>query len=139
MTGHNKIIIAGNVQVKEVLSAEAISAGHLLALASTGKVGLASTGVNQKLIALENQADATGVDGAYISGTTVRCGIMQRGANAVMKLATSQTIVIGDYLVSAGSGNLKKASTETGAEIIGIALEAITTTSTVANILVEVL
>lgn len=137
MTGHNGIVLSGTNARKEAICATAVSPGHLLAIASTGKVGLAATGINQKLVAMENLANAEGVDVAYASDSTVYCAILAPGSKAVMKLATSQTIVIGDFLVSAGSGNLKKASTETGLEIIGIALEAVTTTTAVKNILVE--
>ena len=139
MTGLDVIVQSGNASIKEKLAAEAISVGNLLKIDSNGKAALAATGVNLKMVALCNVADATGVDGTYASGTTVRCGVLERGATAVLKLATSQTIVIGDYLVSAGSGNLKKLSTETGCEIIGVALEAVTTTASVADILVEVI
>lgn len=132
---------------KEALANAAITPGHLVELMSTGKLRVhAGAGQNaQRAFAIEDSLQGKEIGEAYSSSNQVLYRIYQRGDEVYAILTTSQTIVIGDFLESAGNGTLRKHSTDSAGvveypeAIVGIALEAKTTTSAVARILVEII
>jgi len=75
---------------------------------------------------------------AYASGDEVPCHYAQAGDVLAVCLATSQTIVADDLLVSNGDGSFKKAAGSGGETVLCKALEAVTTTAAMAQIKVRV-
>ena len=134
-------------------AAAAITPGMLVELTSAGKVQAHSNAGQDALtmIALEDDLQGNDIDDAYSTDNPVQVWIPNRGCEAYMILATSQTIAIGDFLSSNGNGMLKKhvpdaseiyATTDVtvyGRQIIGQAIEAKTTTSAAARIKVRII
>lgn len=83
------------------------------------------------------------IDLAYAIGDSVRSAFAHPGDLIYALLATSQTIVEGDDMVSAGDGTLKKATAATAVtvgisrQIVAKAAEAVTTTSVVLRLRVR--
>lgn len=98
--------------VREKLAGGVIIPGHLVEVtaADTFVVHNTAAANAQKVFALENVADASGIDDAYVSGETVRSLYPARGdeINALVA-ASAPAIVIGDALESAGDGTVRKA------------------------------
>jgi len=132
---------------KEYVANAAITPGHLVQLMSTGKVRVhANAGQNaQRMFAVEDDIQGNEIGTAYSSGNIVLCRIFQRGDEVYAILTTSQTIAINDMLDSTGDGTLKKHTADSAGvveypeAIVAIALEAVTTTSAVARIRVEII
>lgn len=125
-----------NIQDEKVAAA-GITPGHLIELTSAGKVQKHSTGGGQAfpMFALEDSYQGRGISDAYDATTykQVICWIPTRGDQVYAHISsTSEDIVIGDFLESAGDGTLRKydiASSagvvEGDAVIVGRAVEAI--------------
>ena len=88
----------------------AITPGHLIELNSDNEVQVHVTedGNVLPMFALEDSLQGNGIDDAYAAGDMVQVWIPGRGdiVNAILK--DEETIVIGDFLNSAGNGELKK-------------------------------
>lgn len=140
--------------MNEAVAAGTITPGMLLELTSAGKVQAHSVegGDVMPMIAFENELEGQGTTDNYSADDIVQVWIPQRGDEAIMILATSQVIVVGDLLSSKGNGHVKKhvpmdvtdvygTSTDKvyGRQIVGVALEAITTTGTAAQIKVRIM
>ena len=127
----------GQQRVVERLAAAAIIPGSGIKLDSAGKWALAGAaeGDASKAFAVENIADALGIDDAYVSGDTMRGLYAQTGDMVNAILADSQVIVIGAALESAASGELQAQS---AGALVGFAEEAITTSGANSRILVRV-
>lgn len=95
-------------RVKEALAAAAITPGHLIEHNSTTvRVHATAQGRAQKLFALENIADAKGIDDAYITGEGVRYLTAQRGDEIYALVAAgTAAIALNASLASAGDGTL---------------------------------
>jgi len=115
--------------------------GMLVSLTSGAIVPHASAGAkpNPKYVALESvRPDGGGLTSAYTeTSESVPYYIPLVGDRLNVLLATSQTIVAGDNLTSNGSGYWKKVGS--GDTAVAIAREAVTTTSSAAFILAEIL
>jgi len=143
------ITLKGDPLRKEGVADEAITPGHLVERGGTYDFQKHSTAGGPAIasFALENDLVGDGVDDAYASDDTVQVGYFSTGEEILAYLATSQVIVVGDYLISAGAGLLKKFdpavdTSSTSADvyrnsIVARALEAVTTTSAAARIQVE--
>jgi len=96
--------------VKEALSDAAITPGHLIERTATGvAVHSSSNGRAQKIFALENVADASGIDDAYVAGETTRFWFGRAGDEIYALIpAAAPAIVKGDGLASNGDGTLVK-------------------------------
>jgi len=96
--------------IEEYVANAAITPGHLIQIMSTDKVRVhASAGQNAlPMFALEDELQGKGIDEAYAATDRVQCWVPNRGdvVNAVLK--NGETIVIGDFLESAGDGTLQK-------------------------------
>jgi hypothetical protein len=140
--------------MNEAVAAGTITPGMLLELTNAGKVQAHSVegGDVMPMIAFENELEGQGTTDNYSADDIVQVWIPQRGDEAIMILATSQVIVVGDLLSSKGNGHVKKhvpmdvtdvygTSTDKvyGKQIVGVALEAITTTATAAQIKVRIM
>ena len=149
----NSVIIKNYLKVFEEYAAQAtITPGHLLKLRSDGKVQATDADQTTQLpmFATEDELQGKTITDNYSANDIVQCWIPQRGEVVNAILTTSQTIVIGDYLTSAGDGTLKKyeATTLTGsdsgtsipdAKVIGQAVQAVTTTGSAARIKVRII
>lgn len=95
---------------EEYVASAGITPGHLIELISTGKVQVHATedGNVLPMFAIEDELQGNGIDTAYVADDQVQVWIPTRGdqVNAILK--DEETVVIGDFLVSAGNGELKK-------------------------------
>lgn len=145
------IIDDGSIQ-KEALAGEAITPGALIEYSSTaGDVVNHSTanGNAQRMFAVESDLDGSEIGTVagsenYPNNAIVLYRIFQRGNEVYAILTTSQTVAIGDFLVSAGDGRLQEDTAssagivEYAESIVAVAVEAVTTTSDEARIRVEI-
>ena len=146
MSTHRTILLKGDPLRKEGKANAAITPGDLIERMSTGNVRKhASAGQNNnRLFAVEDDLQGNGVSDNYSTNNKVQFVAARAGDEIYARIATSQTIVIGDKLESAGDGSLRKhTATSAGAveypeAIVGIALEAVTTTSSAGRCEVEV-
>jgi hypothetical protein len=98
----------------EYPASAAITPGHLVAVASTGKVAVhAAAGLaTRPLIAVENALIGKGISDAYAADDLVQCVHAQPGdVIYALVAAGAAAIVKGDKLSSAGDGTFKKAVT----------------------------
>ena len=97
--------------IEEYTANAAITPGHLIEEMSTGKVRVhanAGKDVTPPMFALEDELQGGGIDTAYSAGNRVQCWIPGRGDQVYALLADGEIVVVGDALVSAGDGTLKK-------------------------------
>ena len=144
------IVFKGTFIRKEGVTDEAITPGHLIELGGSNDVQKHSTsgGDAARMFALENDLVGDAYDDAYGSDDTVQYGVFENGAEVYAILTTGQTITKGKFLASNGDGTLKlhDESVDTSGTtedvfveaIVAQAMEAVTTTSAVARIRVEV-
>ena len=135
------IALKGGFIRKEGEASSAITPGHLVEFGGINdlQVHSAAAGPARKAFALENDLVGRGIDDAYAAGETVQYGVFEQGAEVLAILAIGQTIAKGDKLVSNANGQLKEYGTEVEQDsIVGWAMEAVTTTSAVARITIEV-
>ncbi len=134
--------------IEEYPAGGAITPGHLIALGSNGKVVVhGDAGENAlQMFALEDELQGKGLNEAYAQDEPVQCWVAQRGEIVNAILTTSQTVVVGDWLESAGNGTLQKHVPNTdsagtdihGKQIVGQAVQAVTTTGAVSRIAVRI-
>ncbi len=89
-----------------------------------------------RMIALEDDLQGKTIDQAYATGDPVKFRTFLPGDEALVILATSQVIAKGDKLESAGAGLVRKLNAGVA---LGVATEAVTTTSATARIVMEVM
>lgn len=127
--------------IEEYEAAAAITPGMLLEVTSAGKVQKHS-GAGKTvamLIALEDELQGKEITDAYVAGDQVQCWVAGRGDVAYLRLQDGQSVVIGDFLESAGNGELRKVSrtpeswesndsqqakSQYDQHVVGVALEA---------------
>lgn len=112
-----------------------IKPGHLLELLSTGKVDghTDDEGLVLPMFALEDELQGKTIDDAYAADAPVQVWIPQRGEQVLAILKDNENVAVGDYLVSAGNGELKaktvqeslSSAIELRETIIGQALQAV--------------
>lgn len=93
------------------------------------------------LVAVEDTLQGKTITDSYTEGNQMRAVSFQRGDQAKLRLATSQTISKGEYLMLGANGNVvayEEPSDDSFNPIIAQALEAVTTTSAPALILAEI-
>jgi len=129
-----------NIMEEKVANA-AITPGHLVELMSTDKVRVhATAGGNAfPMFAVEDELQGNEIGDAYAADDQVQVWVPQRGDEVYALIKVGQTIAIGDFLESAGDGTLQKHTADAAdsndsinilsAQIIGIALEAVTVAS----------
>jgi len=98
-----------DVNVEYVANA-AITPGHLIELMSTDKVQVHTTagGNAVKMFALENELEGEGITDDFAADDRVQCWICVPGEEVYAILKDGETVVIGDFLESAGDGTLQK-------------------------------
>jgi len=124
--------------INEYDAASAITPGMLIELTSAGKVQAhANAGQDAApLFALEDELQGRDIDDAYSADDKVQCWSPVPGEEVLAILEDGENVAIGDFLESAGNGNVQKytADTESSAfagstytrQIVGQALEALT-------------
>ena len=150
-TRRKTVLLSGDrCYFKEAKStAAAITPGDLVEIVSGGYVqrhALAGGNASKKF-AFENEGVGGTIDTGYANSSLVKFFVAERGSVVNVRLATSQTIVAGDKMESAGAGLVRKhlPDYESGTGeimpecIVGIAMEAVTTTSSVARLAMEVI
>lgn len=133
---------------REAKAAGAVTPGMLLELTSTGTIQAHATAdgvVKGKFVALENpwsdHGSGAAIDHAYATNETVHYLIANPGDELYMLLADSQTIAIGDPLVSNGDGYLKEATVGAGTlegAVVGYAAAAVTTSGATGRVKVTI-
>jgi len=147
---YNTIMLKSLAQNRlEKVAAGAITPGHLVKVTSSDAFIVHPTvgGAVIPIFALEDELQGKVITDAYASTDRVQANICQRGDEVNAILATSQTIIIGDYLESAGDGTLAKAQAQGSVSdgesypnrIVATATEAVTTTGAVARICVRII
>lgn len=109
---------------EEAVCTVAVTPGHILQRVTNAEtIKPHVDGCVQPLrVALENSLEGEGITDVYAIGDRVQYGFPQRGQTFYGILAASQTIQIGDKLVSNGDGTLKKqALTSTNGTAAGAA------------------
>jgi len=100
----------GDIIVEKVANA-VIRPGDLIQVMNTGLVRkhpTAGGNVTPKMFALEDELQGLGIDDDYAAAAPVQCWICQPGEVVNARLKDGETIVIGDLLESAGTGELQK-------------------------------
>ena len=132
MANKRSIIVRGCPTVNEVGAAsEAITPGYLVKGITT-IAKQTGTGQVPVAIALERDELGAGIDdtyrdyapaAAYASGDTVKVGVFKPGEQAVVYLASGQTIAVDATVVSAGNGLVTPGST--AGTVVGRAIDAV--------------
>lgn len=107
----------------EGVAHEAFYPGQLLQIHSDGtlkKHATASGPVIPVMVAKEDELQGNGVTTAYTAANQAIVWLPQPGAILNFRVANGQSIAIGDYVESAGTGNVQKyvADVESGGDII---------------------
>lgn len=128
------IVLKGDPINKERDAGGAITPGHLLQLDSDGDVTVHNSagGNATRWVARENDVAGDDIDTAYASGEVVQIASCRPGDECYMYLADGETAVIGSFLESAGSGQLKVVDTtadssgiDNSQSVVAMALEAV--------------
>jgi hypothetical protein len=146
----NTVILKKNSTVRmERVAGGTITPGHLVKLNSSNQFVVHATagGTAAKIFAVEDELQGKLITDTYLATARVQADVVQPGDEVYAILTTSQTVIIGDYLESAGDGTLAKAQAQASVSdgesypnrIIAMALEAVTTTSAVSRIIVQIL
>jgi hypothetical protein len=127
----------------EMVAHEAITPGMILQERADGKAQKhADVGENAlPYIALEDELQGGNIDTAIDEANPVQVWVPNRGCEANLILTTSQTVVVGDLLESAGNGMVQKhipGGYGFGKQIVGQAITAVTTTGTARRIQVRI-
>jgi hypothetical protein len=110
--------------INEFPAGGAITPGHIVVLASTGKVAVGAA--KMPLVALEDELQGRDIDTAFAADEPVQVWTPVRGEEAYCILAASQTIAKGANLEATSAGTLQALASGT---LLCIALEAVTTGS----------
>lgn len=141
-----------NVQF-EAIAAEAIAPGSLVEVTSAGEVKNHATAQGNAIpyFVMEDAILGKTINDNVAKDDLARVMVAGRGDEVNAILNTSQTIVVGDLLASAGDGTLEKftaikcdSSASPGAvttplQAVAVALEAVTTTSATKRIKVRII
>lgn len=135
-------------RTRNAVAAAAVTPGMLCELTTAGKVQAhsAAAGVTKgRLVALENywsnHGSGPAIDHAYAADETVEYLHALPGDELYMLVAASQSIAMGDPLVSNGDGYLKEVipdATLLADAIVGYAAAAVTTTTGTARVKVTI-
>jgi hypothetical protein len=151
---YKTIAVKGDpVRLEIKATAATLYPGYLLERTSAGLVKAHSNaGQNaQKLFALEDDLQGKEINDAYSASARIQCGIFRSGDQVYAVLKDGENVSIGDFLESAGTGELQKhtASSAGAVEypeaIVGVAVEALDLSTSAAEslanrrILVEII
>lgn len=134
MGSHKTITIKGDGVRKEAKCAGAITPGHLVELDSTsGDVSVHSTagGNAARAFAVEDDLQGKEISDVYADNSQLLYVLFQNGDEVNALIADGETIVIGDFLESAGDGTLRKHDTDSAGAveypeaIVAVAMEAV--------------
>ena len=134
MSTQRKVSLSTNhFRTEEAQANGAISPGHLVELASTGKIQVHATagGSAERAFALEAEESGGAIGTAYSDGDQVKYGIFPAGSIVVGRLYDGENAAIGNKLESQGDGTLRVVDTDASAgeiipgSIVGVALEAV--------------
>jgi len=141
-----------NVQF-EAIANEAITPGSLVEVTSAGKVKNHATAQGNAIpyFVMEDAILGKTINNNVAKDDLARVMVAGRGDEVNAILNTSQTIVVGDLLASAGNGTLEKftaikcdsgasaGAVTTPLQAVAVALEAVTTTSATKRIKVRII
>lgn len=141
-----------NVQF-EAIAHEAITPGSLVEVMSSGKIKNHATAQGNAIpyFVIEDAIMGKTIDDNVAQGDLARVMVAGRGDEVNAILDTSQTIVVGDLLASAGDGTLEEftaikcdsnasaGAVTTPLQAVAVALEAVTTTSATKRIKVRII
>lgn len=141
-----------NVQF-EAIANEAITPGSLVEVMSTGKIKNHATAQGNAIpyFVIEDAIMGKTINDNVAKDDLARVMVAGRGDEVYAILATSQTIVVGDLLASAGDGTLEEftaikcdsdasaGAVTTPLQAVAVALEAVTTTSATKRIKVRII
>lgn len=122
------IVLKGDYSIaKEAIASGAITPGHHIARASTGKVAVAGATTDIPMaIAVEQDFTGGSISTAYAADDTVNFRVLQPGDEFYGFLANSENVAIGAILESDTAGGFAAVSAGTPK---AIALEAVNNTS----------
>jgi len=151
---YRTVVLKGDPIRKEIKAGGAITPGHLVERNTSGNVVVHPTagGNYSPTFAIEDSLQGKEITDAYATNNRVQVAFLSSGMEVAAILTTSQTIVIGDLLESAGNGTVRKhtvqaadsvGALEAGEQIPTLlarlrAIEAVTTTVATARIACEV-
>ena len=141
-----------NVQF-EAIAHEAITPGSLVEVMSTGKIKNHATAQGNAIpyFVIEDAIMGKTIDDNVAQGDLARVMVAGRGDEVNAILDTSQTILVGDLLASAGNGTLEEftaikcdsdadeGAVTTPLQAVAMALEAVTTTNATKRIKVRII
>lgn len=117
---------------EEFPAVAALYPGHLLMVTSANKVQKhnVASGNILPMVAIEDALQGKGITEAYAADDIVRCWIPTRGCIVKLRLKDGQTVVVGDWVESAGDGTVQKWVVDsTGdyfpAQLVGQVVEAV--------------
>ncbi len=124
--------------IEEATAAAPFTPGHLIEFTSAGKVRAHSTatGTALPMFALEDELQGKGITEAYSTDNLVQCWIAGRGDMVYALLNSGESVTAGDFLESAGNGNLQALTTGTP---IAQAVETVNASGGTARIVVRIL
>lgn len=140
------ITIMGDPVVKELTAtAVAIYPGYLLERTSTGLVQAHSNaGQNAAaMFALEDDAQGKEIADAYAVSAKIHCGVFRPGDEVLAVLKDGENIAIGDFVESAGDGQVQKHSASSAGAveypeaIVGVALETLDLSTSASEALAD--
>jgi hypothetical protein len=107
-------------------TAVALTPGMLLEITSADLVQAHSTdgGTALPMFALEDELQGKEIDDNFAVSAKIQVWVAVRGEMVYALIADDETVAIGDWLVSAGTGKLRVAESDDTA-IVGVAVEAI--------------
>lgn len=127
--------------VEEYPAAAAITPGMLVEVTAANEVQAHSTDNGEALTMLAGEDEFQGktINDAYAANERVQCWLPQRGDMAYAILTDNQVVAVGDWLTSAGNGTVRKYVPATdAANLVGQAVEAVTTSGATGRIIVRI-
>lgn len=127
----NRIVLIGCGRQEEAVAVGILSPGHLIKLDSAGKVLKHATegGYSERAFAVEDALQGKTKSDAYAVGDVVTYHLAAPGDEVQAVLKAGVSYAIGDDLISAGDGTLKKlsaaASGVTVKQVVAVVKEAL--------------
>jgi len=140
-----KIHVSSGSPIIEAISAtSALRPGSLIEYDSFGSFIVHPTqdGISSNMFVVEDSLSGTGIDGSYPLDDRAYAICARPGDVILVWVTSGQTISIGDFLTSSAvNGELKEkeVSPTVPNSIVGVALQAVTTTTEVARIKVQII
>jgi hypothetical protein len=122
--------------IEEWIASAAITPGHLVEVINSAgsprvRVHATAGGNAIPMFALEDEMQGGGIDDAYTAAYPVQVWIAGRGDEVNALLLDGETVVVGDFLESAGDGTLQKHVADSAGvgtlslQIVAIAMESV--------------